>query len=396
MGGVLGGIIGANSSASSSAAATADSNNANQILQQLQTAPDISKPLILQQYQQAGVLTPEMESAINAQMPGLIKTNAADQQAQNQALQQLQQRSTSGLTAADRAALTQANLQSETATQGQLGSIQQQMQQQGLADSGSSLAAKLAAAQGGQNQLSQNANNVAQQSQQAAMAATNQLGQLGGQMEAQDFGQQFQQQQAQQQMQRFNIQNQLGVQQQNTQAANQAQAANLANQQQLSNQNVSQNNANQQYNNQMQQQQWQDNTQLGQIKAGGLNNLAGVNSNLASNAAQQGANIGAGIGAIANPALAGAFSNALGVKNSTNTQQAFAQGGQVQNFKQGGTVPGQANVPGDSPKNDTVHALLSPQEIVVPRSLADSKLGKQLVKLIHAHNSVKGHLNQED
>lgn len=38
----------------------------------------------------------------------------------------------------------------------------------------------------------------------------------------------------------------------------------------------------------------------------------------------------------------------------------------------GGTVPGRANVPGDSPTNDTVSAKLSPGEIVIPRSHADN------------------------
>lgn len=37
----------------------------------------------------------------------------------------------------------------------------------------------------------------------------------------------------------------------------------------------------------------------------------------------------------------------------------------------GGKVPGKASVSGDSPKNDTVLAKLSPGEIVIPRSLAD-------------------------
>lgn len=36
----------------------------------------------------------------------------------------------------------------------------------------------------------------------------------------------------------------------------------------------------------------------------------------------------------------------------------------------GAVVPGTAEVPGDSPKNDKVHALLSPGEIVIPRSAA--------------------------
>lgn len=61
---------------------------------------------------------------------------------------------------------------------------------------------------------------------------------------------------------------------------------------------------------------------------------------------------------------------------------AFADGGQVpngpqssvgqfiaSNYKAGGRVPGQAKVSGNSEKNDTVPALLSPKEIVLPRSV---------------------------
>lgn len=41
---------------------------------------------------------------------------------------------------------------------------------------------------------------------------------------------------------------------------------------------------------------------------------------------------------------------------------------QKSDFPQGGVVPGQANVPGNSPANDTVSAKLSPGELVVPRT----------------------------
>lgn len=44
--------------------------------------------------------------------------------------------------------------------------------------------------------------------------------------------------------------------------------------------------------------------------------------------------------------------------------------GQARNMKDGGHVEGKAKVKGDSPKNDTVHAMLSPGEIVIPRSIA--------------------------
>lgn len=52
----------------------------------------------------------------------------------------------------------------------------------------------------------------------------------------------------------------------------------------------------------------------------------------------------------------------------------MATGGDVgAALKTGGGVPGQAKVKGDSLKNDTVAAKLSPGEIVIPRSVAQSK-----------------------
>lgn len=49
----------------------------------------------------------------------------------------------------------------------------------------------------------------------------------------------------------------------------------------------------------------------------------------------------------------------------------MAMGGKA-NLKQGGGVPGQAKTKGDSLKNDTVPAYLSPGEIVIPRSITQS------------------------
>lgn len=48
------------------------------------------------------------------------------------------------------------------------------------------------------------------------------------------------------------------------------------------------------------------------------------------------------------------------------------QGGAV-NFQPGGYVPGKATVNGDSPQNDTVPAVVSPGEVVLPRSVVNSK-----------------------
>jgi hypothetical protein len=48
-------------------------------------------------------------------------------------------------------------------------------------------------------------------------------------------------------------------------------------------------------------------------------------------------------------------------------------GQKMRNMKSGGHVPGQASVSGDSAKNDTVPAMLSPGEVVIPRSVMSAK-----------------------
>jgi hypothetical protein len=54
----------------------------------------------------------------------------------------------------------------------------------------------------------------------------------------------------------------------------------------------------------------------------------------------------------------------------------YAKGGEAHSheicMKMGGKVPGKANVPGDSTKNDTIPARLSPHEIVLPRSVSQA------------------------
>jgi hypothetical protein len=50
----------------------------------------------------------------------------------------------------------------------------------------------------------------------------------------------------------------------------------------------------------------------------------------------------------------------------------YSNGGPV-NMTGGGRVPGQAMYPGDTLANDTVPAMLSPKEIVIPRSIAMSE-----------------------
>lgn len=72
----------------------------------------------------------------------------------------------------------------------------------------------------------------------------------------------------------------------------------------------------------------------------------------------------------------------------------FAQGGMpTQNMTSGGKVPGQARVAGDSYANDTVPAILSPKEIVLPRSITMGQNAPEAAKqfVINELRKQKGH-----
>lgn len=73
-----------------------------------------------------------------------------------------------------------------------------------------------------------------------------------------------------------------------------------------------------------------------------------------------------------------------------------AHGSKLFNFDAGGPVPGQANVPGNSLKNDVVDAKLSPGEVVLPRTIAhDPEKAKKFVEHLMQHGG-SGHLALKD
>lgn len=64
--------------------------------------------------------------------------------------------------------------------------------------------------------------------------------------------------------------------------------------------------------------------------------------------------------------------------------------GQHLNMQHGGHVPGQPNVAGDHPSNDTVPAMLSPGEFVIPRTIMQSpNAPKKAAEFIAAHMAKK-------
>jgi hypothetical protein len=152
-------------------------------------------------------------------------------QKQLQAIGGLEETSQTGMSAIDRAALSEIQNQIASQEQGAREAILQNMAQRGMSGSGAELAAQLQANQ----QASQNANlagmQQAGQSQQARMQALQNMANLGGQIETTDFERQARQAQAQDAINQFNVQNR-----------NVAQQSNLGNLQNIKNMNVAQQN----------------------------------------------------------------------------------------------------------------------------------------------------------
>jgi hypothetical protein len=99
-------------------------------------------------------------------------------------------------------------------------------------------------------------------------------------------------------------------------------------------------------------------------------NTASTNAQLANQAGMTNAQL-ANAAASAN---AGTNTKVLsgGLQGAGDITGLFARGGRV-DFRAGGNVPGKARVAGDSEENDTVPAMVSPGEVVLPRSVAQAE-----------------------
>jgi hypothetical protein len=280
----------------------------------VQTPTDLANALNLQQYQNAGQLTPAQEQTIASgpSAAAQVKGNANLQNAQMQALNALQGLSQTGMTSADKARLNQIQQQQATQAEGQRQSVLQNFAQRGLGGSGNELMSQLMASQNAANQANQQGLGVAANAQQNALNALSQYGSQAGQVEGQQFGQQTQAANAQDLLNRFNVQNQMQQQARNVANQNTAQQMNLQNQQGIMNANTGMANQELQRQKQAEQQMFQDQMQ----KAGGISgaDFTGSNAynNLGNQVAQQWSNIGSGVGNIAGGFLGGSGGGAGG------------------------------------------------------------------------------------
>jgi hypothetical protein len=272
-----------------------------------------------------------------------------------QALADLEQISKDGLSARDQADLAQLEGQVNRQNAGRTGAIQQSMAARGMGGSGLELVAQMQANQDATERQALASLEKAAMAQEGRRGATAQLGAQAGQMSARDFQQQAQRAAAQDAVNRFNVANQVNTQMYNHQGR-----------QGTANQNVAQNN------------QFQQNVMGAKQGGAQMRYNKGVEANNAraiqgQQRSAQNAGIGTAIGTVG-----GAFFG-----GPAGAMAGGAMGGALGGmFYEGGQVPGQAQVPGDHPANDTVPALVSPGEVILPRTVAEQIPGDDPVEAI--------------
>ena len=151
-----------------------------------------------------GNFTPE-ELRATGLPAGVI--NQAMRQKQLQAVGGVEELSETGLSAIDRAALTEIQNQIATQERGQRESILQNMAQRGISGSGQELAAQLQGSQAASQQASTQGMAQAAQAQRARVQALSSLSEMAGGIEGTDFQREAQRQEAQDVINRFNTQN---------------------------------------------------------------------------------------------------------------------------------------------------------------------------------------------
>jgi hypothetical protein len=354
-----------------------------------------------------GVINPN-QIQVASQAPsayGNISLDPATRAAQMSALASYQDiASGGGLDAESKLALQQDIDAANAQSRGAQGAIQAQAQAMGQGGGDFALTQRALAAQGASNTAATQGMQAAAMAEANREAALNQMANIGGQVNASDYAQQQAKAAAQNQI---NATNQAYQNAANTgNVANQlaGQQFNIANAQNVNASNVAANRGNVYYNAGLPQQVFQNEL----AKAGGIAGVQSQKAQLAQNA--QNANLGfagsllgtagqIGATAMGGP-LGGAAYGALrsgAIPMRTNPQIAstsgyqtnaatnsplamnkggytcYADGGVTHDhsicMKLGGHVDGEAEVPGDSEKNDTVPALLSPGELVIPRSV---------------------------
>lgn len=300
---IVGGLVGNLMSQKDKAAQKKAMKRAFAELEKVGYPPDLSKELMVKEFQRQGIYTPELEQDMSDSFEesevGKIQEDPELREAQKQALTSMQQRAKVGLSAEDRAALNQVRSEVQRDAEAKRQQVLQQMQARGMGGSGAELMAQLQAGQSGAELASQQSDTLMAQAQQRALQALGQSGEMATQQRGQDFDIAQAKAQALDERNRFLQENSIARQRANVQSLNQAQQMNLAEQQRLHEANIERQRQEQLRQTQEQGSLYDRSLGYGQAKASALSGQAQQAGQQAQATAQGYTQMGAGLGSAA-------------------------------------------------------------------------------------------------
>lgn len=382
IGGIIGGIIGGDKASGDRSKGQGYAEQAFNELLAIGLPPDLSKEIIMQKFQEAGIMTPELEQEISVQHSKLaeLQEDPETRNAQMEALNTFKSLSKTGLGAQDKAALNQVRDSVQRDLEGKRQQILQQMQQRGMGGSGAELITQLQASQGDANKASMESDRLAAMAQERALSALDKSAGLASNVRGQDYTVAANKAKAQDELNRFNVDNQRSVQSRNVAARNTAQAQNLSNKQRISDANVNMSNQEKLRQAQAQRDYWNDQLKRAQGRSSAYEGLGNEYNRRGDAIAGREQAIWTGIGNIAEKGAGMAFG--MPPMPSGRTPSA---GGSYNDYSayaaHGGIADHDVKLPGDTIKDDKIPLMVNKDEAVIPASIMQSDDAPENAKL---------------
>lgn len=296
---VIAGMMGSATSAADRAAAMAQHQAAVNAWMNVNIPDPEQQKIFLKQFVQTGTLSPELEKQVKLDSTNYekIQTNPKFKEATMRALGSMEDLGYSGgMTLEDKANQQKLQNDVDTSDRGRRDAIVDNFARRGVGGSGFALGAELQGAQGSTNRLAQGSLDTAASARKRALDAIMGAGQLGGQMQAQDYNEQSNLAKARDSIQEYNARNLQSVNNRNVDRTNSANQYNLTNKQRISDANTALSNEQEKYNKGLIQQNFQNQAAKAAGLSGQYNGVANQYSANADRTANQWAGAGIGVG----------------------------------------------------------------------------------------------------
>lgn len=280
--------------------------------------PDLSTPLLLRQFQEIGIMTPELEQDIQiaASEVAQLEEDPILRNTQLEALNLFKQMGTTGFGPEERAAYNEMRQKREQDVQSRLMSLEDQARREGRA-TGDTRAQQLLSIQAGADRASMEGDRLSAMLSERIREGIAGMSSAASGIRSQDYQAELARRQAQDERNRFIAQNTIARQQRNVGAVNEAQQRREQQAMQVATANTQMENAERQRQIDAQRQYWRDKLDRGAAIANAYGGQATALQNQAANTASMWSGIGSGIGQ-----GFGAYSSAQSANRTANIAEA--------------------------------------------------------------------------